>query len=95
MRHEAHAAYEAKRYALLQKQHEQLLARSHATGEAEERVAASSAALAEKQGLERLLRAETRGAAIELEQLRVRSGGGALGRGTAAGGALGRNCLLP
>ena len=72
LRHEAHAAYEAKRYALLQKQHEE--ASGRATGEAQERAATSSAALAEQRSLERSLRAEARAAAVELNQLRVRGG---------------------
>lgn len=86
LRHEAQAAYDARRLALLQKQHDELLAKEGAEAQqaarpADEQTAASSAALAQQQGLVQSLRAEARGAATELEQLRVgrwgRMGGGA------------------
>lgn len=76
LRHEAQAAYDARRLALLQKQHDELLAKEGAEAQqaarpADEQTAASSAALAQQQGLVQSLRAEARGAATELEQLRV------------------------
>lgn len=92
LRHEAQAAYDARRLALLQKQHDELLAAGQvgsaakegaeaqqAARPADEETAASSAALAQQQGLVQSLRAEARGAATELEQLRVGGwvGGGA------------------
>lgn len=84
LRHEAQAAYDARRLALLQKQHDELLAKEGAEAQqaarpADEETAASSAALAQQQGLVQSLRAEARGAATELEQLRVGGwvGGGA------------------
>lgn len=79
LQHEAQAAYDAKRYALLLKQHQDLLAGGRAQA-ADDQTATSRPALAQQQGLVLSLRAEARGAATELEQLRVRGLAWWLGR---------------
>ena len=83
LRHEAQAAYEAKRYALLQKQRGEAAAQPAAqdAGEgaaaqqaaevAEEHAAAGSATLAQQEGLVRSMRTVARGAATDLVQLQV------------------------